>query len=349
MNKPERTSADLRFFTLWCLAGVCEAPLLALILGWPPAGVSVFQGACLHVLAAILIFLAPPPGRGYFLPTRHWGEGLGTLTLLLPAAGWALSGVFVFLNGRAPFDKDAYIFDEPEEEDANVPAGTENAGSMERELADAMDVIPAVDALLSGVPGLRRGAVETLSRIQTPEAISWLQRVRGETDPELRFYATTALTRLKHDFDLAVSAAEKEVYSSPGELAPRVSLQRIRFEYAASGMLDEEASLGMLADCREKLAPLLGRSPEAGRLMFLIERRLNPERALQVLDRLEEEEPENRARWTRERAELLFERGRHGDVRELLKSRKTDFEEGGPALENKRKEWQSILFWWTDD
>jgi hypothetical protein len=347
LRRPKRISANTRFFLIWLLAGILETPLLALMLGWP-LDVPVEWGVLMHVFCAIFVFLGPPPEKGYFKRTRHWGAPLSVITLFLPGIGWALSGWVVMSNSNSPYDKDAYTFEEESIGDGNPVAALGSPESIKREMADALDVMPAVDALLSDVPGLKRGAIETLSRIQTEEAISWIQKARSETDPEVRFYATTALTRLKHEFDISILAAEREVYQNPGDIKPQLALQRIRYEYAMSGMLDVDGKLSLLTECREKLLPQADRSIDSARLLYLIERVLEPERAFSALDRLEKAMPERRRRWVQERAELLFDQGRFAEIRTLLREY-SESAAAQKASEEEDREWHSAILWWTND
>jgi len=347
LRRRERGLDDKRFLGVWLLAGLAELPLLALIAG-RPTELPVMDGVFLHFLAAGLIFLAPGRGRGYFHHTRHWGTPLALMTLLLPGFGWIGTGFLALRHRNAPEDKEAYRFGDDLEDDLNPLAGMGTAVSIEHEYADAMDVIPAVDALLSGDSDLQRGAIETLAKIQSAESIGWIMRVRSDTDPEIRFYATTALTRLKHDFETAIRAAEKEAFGSPGEISPQVALQRVRFEYAITGMLDPDAQQAVLLDCREKTSRLIEKSTEAARLAYRIERVLDPVRAVTALDDLEERLPENSSVWVRERAELLFSMGRHREVRDLLAARGEEaFRKNDDTAQ--QREWESILYWWTRD
>lgn len=346
MSKHERSSANLRFVALWLVAGVFEAPTLITMAGWSTP-ITAGWGAAGHVFAALLVFFAPPKERGWFKPTRHWGQPLGLLTLVLPALGWVITGMVVLSHGKAPFDKDAYRFEDDSHEDANPLAGMGSDTAIRKELADALDVLPAVDALLSHAPALKRGAIETLARIRSPEAVSWILRARQDRDSEVRFFATTALTRLKRDFEMAIHAAEAEVFRRPADLPAQLALHRIRYEYAASGMLESTAKAAILEDCRARLTSATSRSPESTRLLYLVERQLNPERALRHLEQLEAAEPERRARWTRDRADLLFSLGRFKEVRTLLRARR---EELAKDLEGSigAHEWRSTLLWWAD-
>lgn len=348
MNKPGPSSEiNPASIALWAAAGLLEAPVLALMAG-AAAPLPLPAAAALHALSAAVVFLAPPRERGYFQPTRHWGEGLALCALLIPGLGWALAGWALILHPMAPADKDAYRFEAEEDDDAGPLAAMGTTEAIKKELADALDVLPAVDALLGGAGSLKRGAIEALSRIKTNEAIEWIFRARSDPDAEVRFYATSALTRLKRDFETAIHAAEREVYKRPGDLDPQLSLHRIRYEYASSGMLDDAARLAVLKECRERLAPAAERKTEAARLLYLVERMLDPDRALAWLDRLQASEPDRRRRWLRERVELLFDLGRHAEVRALLRGRKTELADSDATLGVER-EWQTAVFWWSDD
>jgi len=347
LSKRVRRSLDLRFLILWIVAGIFEFPALAMMSGWP-LPLPWHVGFVMHCVSAALVFLAPPPERGYFRPTRHWGESLGLISLLVPGAGWAAAGWLVLDNAKAPYDKDAYIFHDEMDDDANPTAAMGEQQTIAVAMADAHDVIPAVDALLSGSSALKRGAIETLARIQTAEAIGWIQKARSESDPEVRFYATTALTRLKHEFETAIHAAEREVFAAPSEIPPQISLQRVRYEYAVSGMLEGDASTTLLEECRKRLTPLAQRYEDAARMLSLVEKKLAPERAFAVLDRLEDFAPERRSRWVRERAELLFSLGRAHEVKTLLSAHRAELQSAGESYPEDR-EWRTAFLWWADD
>lgn len=345
MNERARRWPEARTVLLWSLGGLLEAPCLFLAAGWP-LEVPVIWGALGHIGAAACVFFAPPKARGWFKPTRHWGEALGLTVLLLPGFGWLLAGWVLAAHWNAPFDKDAYRFDADATDDANPLAGAGSAEAVQRELADALDVLPAVDALLSPSPALKRGAIETLGRIRSAEAIGWIMKARASVDPEVRFYATTALTRLKRDFETSISAAQKESWRKPGDLDAQLALHRVRYDHAVSGILEADAAVAALNECREKLEPLAARSPEALRQLYLVTRRLEPAAALEALDRLEAADPARIRRWTRERAELLFDLGRHREVRALLTGRRAEILAPGAAEEERT--WLSSALWWTD-
>lgn len=343
MSKLEQNYARLRFLALWLVAGLFEAPALALVLGFP-LPIAMAWGLVGHLFCALIVFFAPPRRRGYFTPTRHWAQPLALIAFFLPGIGWLMAGSLVLWHGDAPFDKDAYQFDNDAVEDINPLAGMGSLVAIRREMADALDVLPAVDALLSHSPNLKRGAIETLARIRTAEAIGWIFKARTDLDPEVRFYATTTLTNLKRDFETGIQAAEKESFERPGELSAQLALHRVRYEYAVSGVLDPDARAGILQECRAHLAAAAARDMDAARLLYMVERQLDPARALPILERLETAQPERR-RWIQERAELLFALGRYPAVRSLLNDRRAELEENS---DSEGPGWKSTLFWWTN-
>jgi hypothetical protein len=337
-------SAKARFLLFWGLAGFLELPVLLLMTGLP-SPISFGLGLLCHACAAVLLFFAPPREKGWFRRTRHWGEPLAVMAFFLPPVGWALAGWSVLRHWDATQHKEAYRFEDEAEEGVNPLAGAGTAEAVRRQLADALDVIPAVDALLSQSSNLKRGAIETLGRIRSPEAIGWILKARVDADPEVRFYATTALTRLKRDFETAVLAAEKETYKRPGDPQTHMTLHRVRYEYAVSGILEKGARDAALKECREKLQPFAGRYPEASWLLYLVELTLDPTRAAPLLDELESSGFGGKERWLRERAQLLFALNRHAELRALLAARESEL-----AAETDRSpeaaDWRAAAMWW---
>ena len=347
MPEPAKSSADRRFFLLWLLSGLLDIPLLWVVSGGDPL-LPLPWAFLLHLLAAASAFLAPPKEKGFFSHTRHWGEALGFLTLFIPGIGWLLAGAGMALHGEAAHAKGAYRFDEDASDAVNPLAAAGTPAAVKKQLADAMDVLPAADALLSVDPALKRGALEVLARIRTPQAIAWIVRARSDAHPEVRFYATSALTTLKRDFETSMRAAEKEAFERPGELGPQLTLQRIRCEYARTGLLEPGTRAALLENCRSWLDAPARRDPEALRILYQVDRESDPSAALRTLERLVLADPARRERWLKEKADLLFRLGRHAEVRELMSELKPLVLREGDSLPRPEDlEWRAAIFWWT--
>lgn len=245
-------------------------------------------------------------------------------------------------NRDAHLQKEAYRF-EQENDDVNPLAALGTPDAIRRQLADSLDVVPASDALLGQDPSLKRGAIETLARIRTAESLAWVIQAQKDPDSEIRFFATSALTNVKREFEKAIQAAERETLLRPGDQTVQLSLLRIRYEFAVSGVLDPQVCDVVLRDSRTHLMEYADRSIDFLRLFYLVERRLDPPKALAVLERLEAADPEMRRRWVRERVELLFSQGRFGDVRALIEANKSDL----AGTDKADKPWNTALLWWS--
>ena len=313
-----------------------------LILGFSSVTLPPWLLIALHASSALAAFFAPPRGKGWLHDSRHWGQACGLIALLVPGVGWFAAAWVVLRHPTAHVHRDSYKFDE-EADDFNPhgPLGTPEA--VRQQLAEATDIVPAADVLLRGDIQMKRGAIDLLSRIRTPESISWILKARMDPDPEVRFFATSALTRLKGEFESGVHAAEEHALRHPGREEARLALQRVRYEYAVSGILDEQLRLSFLHSCRERLVS--ERDVHSARLLFLVESQLDSDRALAQLDKLETLDPDNRRRWLRERASLLFAAGRFSQVRQLVKSHPGELSGSGTGRD---RDWLTASLTWEN-
>lgn len=346
MPRPEKTSSRGRFLAVWAAAGLLELPVVSALFGGASAPVPAL--VLLHFAASGVMFFAPPKGPGWFSPLRRWAEPLALWTLVFPGVGWVFALVLMFAHDPREKRKDFFRAEELDEEGKPFSAGFRlSEEGVQKRLLDAVDVMPAADILLGPDPTLKRGAIETLAKIKTPEAIGWLLKARTDRDPEVRFHATASLTTLKRDFDARIRVAEREVFEHPGEAHRQVLLHRVTYECAVSGLVDPDRRTELLDRCAARLKGLAERGDSALELLFRIEREILPDRALKTLDRLEERMPTRKAAWLKERASLLFRLGRYDEVRDLM-IRLKDAGSGGLSKTKtpEESEWQSAALWW---
>jgi len=342
LRKLARTSDRLRLLLCWIAAGALELPILSwLLLSEPLAG--PVSGTVFHFAAAALIFFAPPKAGGWTSPLRHWGEPMALWTLAFPGLGWLLAGALFLAEERSGARKDFFLAEELRDdamEAAPVPLEPEHR-SVQRRLLDAADIMPAADVLLGRDTGLKRGAVEALARIRTPEAIEWLLRARTDGDPEVRFHATSTLTTLRRDYESKIRAAEREVFENPSDPRRRLAHERIVYSYAMSGLVDGERRREMLEDSRARLAPIAGRETGALELLFRIKTILDPGKALDHLPELVARAPERALEWSMARAVLLFKLSRFDETRAAMTELRGQDDAGQDP------DWQAALLWWT--
>jgi hypothetical protein len=339
-------SEDKRFYALWSAAGLLELPLAwiwiadaYIVPGW--------AAVAAHLAAAAAVFAAPPIEGGWTSPTRHWAEPMALWTLLIPVIGWAAAGLFWFSHDPENEPEEFFL---PEEEDRSP--GTRFGADfgeerLEGRVLEAIDIAPAADILISGDQSLKRSAIETFARIRTPESIGWLLKARRDSNADVRFYATAALTNLRHDYEQKLRASQREVFEKPLDPGPKLALYGLTLEYALSGLLDDDSKREHLASCRSALAALSRDNSEALRLLYRIEREIDPGKALSLLEEMERRLPSERTEWLKERARLLFRNGDFLGTRDALNGLKTSLGDDEDGKDG--EEWRSTVLWWTHD
>lgn len=343
-----------RFLALWLLSGALEWPLIEVLRGeLSPLGMGGVL-AC-HLGAALVAFFAVPKGAGWTSRKRLWGEPLALWTLVLPGVGWLLVGLLMLEQAieksrRGNVGSGAVLPEEVFEEQVFSP----DASQMRRLYEEAVDVLPAVDALLGEDPELKRGAIETLSRIRTPQAIARILLARKDPSDEVRFFATSALTRIKDEFENAVKAAEREALERHGveQVQAQISLCRIVFDFALSGLMDESGKREALQSCLRWLSGLAQFHDEALRLQYQVLRTSSPMQALALLDLLMSRFPAEKSGWLKERAELLFSLSRYRDVKATMQELAGVLPARSPGEHQEtpqEREWRASLLWWVAD
>lgn len=344
MSRPKETSFNPGFFFLWVLAGFLELPLLIFSLG----GELVVSGpiaAVLHLCAAAAMAVAGHGGGKLEFKT-HWSEPLALWTLLLPGWGWLGAGALLAANpaacasgARYEFDESSQENDEPENLPVALPGADEGS---EQKFLEAVDLVPAADVLLGQDQTLKRGAIEALVKIRTPEAIGWLLKARSDPNAEVRFYATSALTNLKREYETNLRAAELEIFERPSEILPQLAYCRISRDFALSGLLDTNAGDELLTKAVKWLSGGAANDEQCLRLLFEIEKSRDPARALPLLERLKNRIPGERLSWLKEEVILLFALGRYKETSEKV----LRLEKESEFRPQESVEWESSLLWW---
>lgn len=245
-----------RFFCCALAAGFCETLVARAV--WFHGPILGFKDwrliAACHALAALFMFAASPKGRGWTHPSRLWGGTDAFLTLFLPFFGWLVAvclHVFFKPGGEARDMKN-----EDDEEGFRVEAAGAPLSSFTRSreemMAHHLDFVPLADILAGDDLSLKRGAVEKLAQLATPEAIAILLARRGDAVPEVRFFATSALTRLKKNMDEELDAAKRHVQAGGGG-ETRLMLAKSYFRQVRSGLLDAATADAYGLECDHHL------------------------------------------------------------------------------------------------
>lgn len=232
-----------RLFGFWILAGVSETLALYEAIG-PGLGLgrsSLMTAFLLHLLAALVYFLGEPRGMGWIAGGRYWSKAGFMIILFLPFFGWLSLPVMYFVKERsadfvAPTDKEEdleHFLSVPKPHMINAPGETWRERVMKE-----LDFMPLADILAGADDELKRGAIERLATLKTPESIALLMAHRSDPSPEVRFFVTAALARVKKDFDEQLDAAKLEMQKNIYKVSARVFLAKIYLQYVRSGLLD---------------------------------------------------------------------------------------------------------------
>lgn len=354
-NKLELRSSPVRFWGLWILAGFCEAPLFFIIFfdQWFLLNVWFILG--LHILSSVLLLFAPAKEGGWFNSRRHWIELYAIWTLLIPVIGWWYCGVvrfvvFRFTQIQDPAAQKQLDHEDPLfEEEQKFEIVKESLLTQQQRLYQRVDIMPAVDALLSSDQSMKRGAIQTLARIRTPESISWLLKARSHSDPDVRFYATQSLTQLKRDYEQQLKAIEEEVLENSAKFDLRLELARAQFEYAVSGLTHEARYQQLLKESQNWLSHSGIKSNEKLRLFYEIQKLIEPRSAIELIDQIVSIFPEEEEYWLKEKIQLQFKLTDYFETWQTIQLLKQlhPIEEFQEVNTQKDRDWDASLLWWS--
>ena len=123
-------------------------------------------------------------------------------------------------------------------------------------------VAPMTDVLRSDASeDEKRNAIEALSRLETPDAVTMLRSVLTSESTEVRFYAASALSRLEERLALRLKALEEDLATGRQDRAlVELEMARTYFDYAYYRLTDETRR----ADYLERAALHAARAAEEG-------------------------------------------------------------------------------------
>jgi len=253
----------LQIFMAIGLAGALEWPLTAFIFAKDPIGLlpsfltSPHKAFFLHIAASLILFFLAPKAESFFHHQRLWGRLFLSFGFFLPVFGWLLC-LALYLFYVPPKDTQKIFEHDPVFEDDQLsvlelpePAISEN--DQRQRLLDAVDLMPLADILATQDSDLKRGAVEKLAQLASPEAIAVLQYHRSTPQPEVRFYIIAALTRCKKDMEEEIEAIRSALKKDPTNTGFRLSAARAYLKLAKSGLTDDMARANLTNEAAYQL------------------------------------------------------------------------------------------------
>jgi hypothetical protein len=253
---------------------------------------------------------------------------MGLIILFLPVVGGFLACIILIqtLVDKKPVrtDEDDDVFDaaEIQFESYKAPSFKDTNENIEMRIARETDIVPLADIMEGTDIGMIRGAVDKLAQLRTPEASRILMAHRSSSLAEVRFFVTTALTRIKNEYDEELEAAKMNLKNEDYKVSARFFLAKQYANYAASGLLDERMAVSYFQEALEHVT-LVIQSPyasaDAGWFMLSLLQILEKnDEALTLLknDLIFGTEPNNRR--LQIQAEILYATRQYGKLRDVL-------------------------------
>lgn len=271
-GEPEKRNPRLRVWVaggiLWALTFALEGGALFLIyraISVAPQGNVLYLAILLHLAAASSLFCVPILNwESRAKSVRFYSHLTAWFTLFLPAIGLAGSSltffwVKVFLKEKGIVEDHMELTDYSIEE-IQSPGSGANPHVF---LQDELSVEPIMDLLAGNDEGLKRGAVDLLGRIATPEAVVLLRECLTNPSADCRFYSHTTLARLDETHSRRIREAQALVSSGEGDEAEDLKhLGNVYRGYAESGLIEDETRDHFLKLARDAFSKSLAKNPQ---------------------------------------------------------------------------------------
>lgn len=233
-----------RFLFFWLLAVILEAPLFyALFTGdFEITSQNFSQLLTCHLMSAITLFFSYPRGQSWLHHSRNWAVFFFFIVLFLPLFGHLTCFITFILCKNNPetdllFEEDQIFFKRN-----RYKSALQNMSFHQSWIDQAkhgVDFVPLVDILEGSDIDLKRGAIEQIIQMPPKDAVELLNKYSSDTSSEVRYYVTSALTRIKKNLEESVEAAKNGYQKNTNDGVSRFTLARSYLQYARSGLLDQ--------------------------------------------------------------------------------------------------------------
>ncbi len=339
-----------RFLFFWFLAGLLEIPPVLFLLGKPLlVSFGFFTNFLFHGFSVWILAFCTPKKFGWFHGENLWTRSFLFLAGLMPFFGWL--GCFLLFfsyhfykplssasSGSIEEESEAWM-DLPE----FVVAPSSREIRQERIIKE-LDFLPLADIFSGDDVDLKRGAIDRLSQIKTPETIRILLSHRTDVNSDVRFYINAALERIKREFDEQLVAAREEIQKSQYKVSAGIFLAKTYLQYVDSQLLDPAMSHSYVESAKFHLASAIQTEYASVSAYWLL---------LDIYGKTKS--------WTKALETLsLLEKSKHGEVEKvnILKARVEiyyqikNYEEVVhqlSLLDNLKLaegEWKGMMYWW---
>lgn len=235
--------------------------LLALWLGGgEPWGIT---GFALHIAAAWSIWMErpgkPADGNPQIEARRHVFTLAAMIVAFFPGIG--LLGLAVAMSIKARSRRKGLVeVLSGEMHSTYKTLGIERVEDLEDFLVKESSVEPIREILQGSDAGLKRGAISFLGGMHSPLCVELLKESLSDANPEVRFYAHAAMTKIDDAFSQGIKEAEAALEENDAPCFTALGTACLR--YANSGIVEEVMRAQFLEKARAAFKGAAELSPE---------------------------------------------------------------------------------------
>ena len=237
----------LPFILLWIFAF-----LLSVLAGWTAIQIHlenlskmyIFLFIGLHLLSTASIFLSP-----FVYPfkedsnIRFHANLSGCISFFLPVIG-AIGCTIMFFTIKNIIKPKGLVdvFQDSTKRYVEKILFEEEVKDINLFMHYELNVDPIIDILDGNDDNLKRGAIEFLLKLSTPEAVKLIKKCLTDNNTEVRFYAHSSLTKLDEKYNHNISEELSLNKSDKVTEKSYFNIGNVYREYAESGLLDKETA-----------------------------------------------------------------------------------------------------------
>lgn len=260
--------AAVFWFTAMVMEGVAGFLFYAFVKhsnqGWCAAA-----AICHLAAAAILLALSGYSRGGVNSIGRFRIRFYGVLVFFLPLMGLVGCLILQLVCGRWIRPRGLVEDFQAETEQRVIePERHETQMDLKAFLDEELAVQPVMDILAGHDDNLKRGAIETLRRIGTVEAVNILKKCLSDGSPEVRYNAHAALTRLDESQTRQIKSAQQRLDAGVRQAEDLYRYGKRCAAYGESGLLDDDTQRHYFQMAREALVAANKKGLDETRLML---------------------------------------------------------------------------------
>ncbi|MBX7148613.1 hypothetical protein K1X76_05960 [bacterium] len=282
----------------------------------------------IHLLSSIVLLFSESKGFGWFDHMRNWPRLFSFFGLFFPVFGAVMAlPIFLFCRFAKP-DVDNPNYYEDEITPELTKRSLYDIRPLEERLIEANDVLSLADIMMLSDDEMKRGAIDRLVALASPESVNLLMSMRSSASADTRFYVTSGLEKIRKKFEEEIEAAHEQLKEGEYKVSARIFLAKVYQQYAESGLVNSETAAIYYEEAKKHLLFCFDSKHVNTRVvLFLLELLFKQKNYIKALDVLEKARHMQLIDFTNEldwRIRILFEQQRYQELTKELRQGTTN-------------------------